>query len=173
MSQRPRAGDAIIIPVGPLRRIVGIVVILALVVIIAFVLVAQRDRIRLALGGTEAAYVDTTTYQSVVLLSNQVYFGKLRIDGDVYTLTDVYSFSGNSDPQTTGTVQLVKRGSELHGPGEPLVIPGRSVLFFENMRTDSQVVQAIGKIKLGQTSTPPPATATPARTATPAPSASR
>ena len=147
--------------------------ILALVAVLVVVLVGQRDRIRLALGGTEAAYIDGTTYQSVVLLSNQVYFGRLHIDGDVYTLTEVYSFSGASDPQTTGTVQLVKRGSELHGPEEPLVIPGRSVLFFENMRTDSQVVQAIGKIRSGQTTTPPPATASPTRTITPLPSATR
>ncbi len=172
MSQRPRANDAITIPVGPLRRIVGIIVILALIVIVAAALLAQRDRIRLALGGTEAAYIDSTTYQSVVLLSNQVYFGRLRIDGDVYTLTDVYSFSGASDPQTTGSVQLVKRGNELHGPAEPLVIPGRSVLFFENMRPDSQVMQAIGKIRSGNTQTLPPA-ASPGRAATPAPSPSR
>lgn len=173
MSQRPRSNDAIIIPVGPLRRILGIVVIVAIIVVAASVLVAQRDRIRLALGGTEAAYIDGATYQSVVLITNQVYFGKLRVDGDVYTLSDVYSFSGATDPQTTGTVQLVKRGSELHGPEAPLVVPGRSVLFFENMRPDSQVMQAIGKIRSGQTSTPPPATAAPARTATPAPSPSR
>lgn len=158
---------------APLRRIFVVLVTLAVVILAAAALMSQRDRIRLALGGTEAAYIDGTTYQSVVLLTNQVYFGRLHIDGDVYTLTDVYSFSGGSDPQTTGTVQLVKRGSELHGPEEPLVIPGRSVLFFENMRTDSQVVQAIGKIRSGQTSTPPPATAAPTRTATPAPSASR
>jgi hypothetical protein len=169
----PGRRDEIAIPIGPLRRLFGIIVIVALVVILAAVLIAQRDRIRLAFGGTEAAYVDGTTYQSVVLLTNQVYFGKLRIDGDVYTLTDVYSFSGASDA-STGTVQLVKRGSELHGPQDPLVIPGRSVLFFENMRPDSQVMQAIAKIRSGQTSTPPPAaTASPARTASPAPSASR
>lgn len=169
----PRRDDTLAIPISAVRRLLLALVLLLIVVGLGALLVAQRDRIRLALGGTEAAYINATTYQSVVLLSNQVYFGKLRIDGDVYTLSDVYSFSGASDPQTSGTVQLVKRGSELHGPEEPLVIPGRSVLFFENMRPDSQVVQAIGKIRSGQTSTPPPATVAPARTATPAPSASR
>ena len=141
--------------------------------LIALVLLSQRDRIRLLLGGTEAAYIDASTYQSVVLTTNQVYFGKLKIDGDVYTLTDVYSFSGAVDPQTTGTVQLVKRGNELNGPEEPLVIPGRSVLFFENMRTDSQVMQAIRQIRSGNVSTPPPAQPTVPRTVTPSPSATR
>ena len=169
MSTRPRANDAILIPVSSVRRVVTIILVLALIAVVGAVVVAQRERIRLALGGTEAAYIDATTYQSVVLVTNQVYFGRLQIDGDVYTLSDVYSFSANSDA-STGTVQLVKRGSELHGPEEPLIIPGRSVLFFENMRTDSEVVQAIGKIRSGQTSTQPPATATPQRTATPSPS---
>jgi len=150
-------------------------VVVAFLVVAGSLVIGQRDRVSVLLGGTPVAYVDTSTYQSVVLVTNQVYFGRLRIDGDVYLLSDVYSFSASSDA-STGTVQLVKRGSELNGPAEPLVIPGRSVLFFENMRTDSQVVQAIAKIKSGQTSTLPPtaaptATATPTRT--PAPSASR
>lgn len=163
--------ESILIPVAPLRRLVTVVVVLLLVVGIAWLALSQRARLALAFGGTPAAYIDTTTYQSVVV-GNQIFFGKLRIDGDVYLLTDVYTISGSSDT-SSGTVQIVKRGSELNGPEEPLVIPGRSVLFFENMRTDSQVVQAIGKIRLGQTSTPAPATATPARTAVPLPSASR
>lgn len=136
------------------------------------ILFVQRDRIALAIGGTPAAYVDTTTYQSVVLVTNQVYFGRLRIDGDVYLLTDVYQLNASSD-SNSGTVQLVKRGSELSGPAEPLVIPGRSVLFFENMKQDSQVMQAIRQIKSGNVSTPPPAQPSAPRTVTPSPSASR
>jgi hypothetical protein len=131
-------------------------------------LIAVGLQVRTLLAGSESAYIDRTTYQSVVLITNQVYFGKLSIDGEVYTLTDVYSLNAAGD--TGGTVQLVKRGNELHGPEEPLVVPSRSVLFFENMRPDSQVMQAIAKIRAGQTSTLPPATATPARTATPSPS---
>lgn len=167
-----RPTDAILIPVAPLRRLVGAAIALVVVVALVSIAVSQRDRIALLFGGTPAAYIDAGTYQSVVLTTNQVYFGRLRIDGDVYLLTDVYSLNASTDT-SSDTVQLVKRGRELSGPTEPLVIPGRSVLFFENMRPDSQVMQAIGKIRLGQTSTPPPATATPARTATPAPSASR
>jgi hypothetical protein len=167
LSPSAAPDDAITIPVAPLRRLLFLVV--ALVAVALLVVLALRARA--LLEGSASAYVDATTYQSVVLTTNQVYFGKLRIDGDVYTLSDVYSLSAASD--TGGTIQLVKRGSELHGPEEPLVIPSRSVLFFENMRPDSQVMQAIAKIRAGQTSTLPPATAAPARTATPTPSASR
>ena len=169
----PDRGDAITIPVGAARRALGIALVLVIAAIVLATLIAQRDRIAMWLGATEPAYIDTSTYQSVVLTTNQVYFGRLRIDGDSYTLTDVYSFSGAVDPSQTGVVHLVKRGNELHGPSEPLVIPARSVLFFENMRQDSQVMKAIAQIRSGNVSTPPPAQSTPARTASPSPSASR
>ena len=149
---------------APLRRLLALLVGL---VAIAFLVVVALQ-VRTLVAGSASAYVDATTYQSVVLTTNQVYFGKLKIDGDVYTLTDVYALNATGDTGS-GTIQLVKRGSELNGPEEPLVIPGHAVLFFENMRPDSQVMQAIAKIRSGQTSTPPPATATPARTATPSP----
>ena len=169
MSRSARSDDAITIPVASLRRLVTIVVVLIVLAAIAALAMAQRDRLALAFGGTPAAYIDQSTYQSVVLTTNQVYFGKLRLDGDVYLLTDVYSLNAGSDA-SSGSVQLVKRGGELNGPEDPLVIPGRSVLFFENMRQDSQVMNAIRQIKSGNI---PAATATPVRTATPAPSATR
>lgn len=169
MSRSVRATEEIIIPVGPLRRLVAIFLTVAIILALVWIAASQRDRIAVALGGTPATYIDSRLYQSVVLTTNQVYFGKLRIDGDVYLLTDVYSLNASNDT-SSNSVQIVKRGDELNGPQEPLVIPGRAVLFFENMRADSQVMQAIGKIKLGQTSTPVPATPRPA---TPAPSPTR
>ncbi|TMC28086.1 MAG: hypothetical protein E6J27_09575, partial [Chloroflexi bacterium] len=70
----PRREDAITIPVGALRRLFVVVAALVVVGALAAFLLAQRDAIRLAFGGTEAAYIDTTTYQSLVLTTNQVYF---------------------------------------------------------------------------------------------------
>jgi len=170
----PRRDDAITIPVAPLRRLLTIVVVLVVLGGLAIFALAQRDSIRAAFGGAEASYIDNTTYQSVVLTTNQVYFGKLRIDGDVYVLTEVYSLATSGDPNS-GNVQVIKRGGEVNGPTDPLVIPARSVLFFENMRNDAPVMNAIRQIRSGNI--PPAAqptaqpTATPARTATP--SASR
>ena len=167
--QRP--SEAITIPLGAIRRVVVWAVTLGLVMLVAFGIYQNRDRL---FGAREASFIDTSTYQAVFLGAGQVYFGKLDISDDVYVLRDVYYLNapqGDTAGQSLG--QLVKRGGEIHGPNDPMVIPGRAVLFFENMRPDSQVMQAIGKIRAGQTSTPTPATATPARTATPAPSASR
>lgn len=171
MSRSARSDDAITIPVAPLRRLFTIVVVLVVLVALIAAALAQRDRLAIAFGGTPAAYIDQSTYQSVVLTTNQVYFGKLRLDGDVYLLTDVYSLNAGSD--ASSSVQLVKRGGELNGPEDPLVMPGRSVLFFENMRPDSQVMVAIRQIKSGNIPTAAPATATPVRTTTPTPSATR
>ena len=138
----------------------------------------QRERIGSVFAPAEARAIDGSTYQAVLLVSNQVYFGKLSIDGDVYKLNDVFYLASAPDANQPG--QLLKRGTELHGPTEPMVIPARSVLYFENMRADSQVMQAIRAYKAGQTAAPATATpsavpsqpaATPSRT--PAPSASR
>ncbi len=171
LSRSARPSEAITIPVAPLRRVGGLVIALFIIVVLLLLFVSQRDRVRVLLGGTEAAYIDGSTYQSVVLTTNQAYFGKLRIDGDVYLLTDVYALSAGGGDQSASPLQLVKRGGELNGPADPLVIPGRSVLFFENMRQDAPVMNAIRQLKSGQGSPIVPATATPART--PAPSASR
>jgi len=40
-------------------------------------------------------------------------------------------------------VSIVKLGSELHGPEDIMYIPRNQITFWETMRKDSQVVQAI------------------------------
>ena len=127
--------------------------------------------------GGEDRRVDHSTYQAVFLVSSQVYFGKLTIDGDDYLLRDIFYL--NAPQEGTSAGQLVKRGNELHGPVEPMIIPARSVLFFENMRDDSEVLAAIRAFKAGvtpapasaaPTTAPPQASATPSRSPSPSPS---
>ena len=88
------------------------------------------------------------------------------------TMQPMPSFASNAQPQQLG--QLLKRGSELTGPREPMLIELRQVLYVENMRDDSQVVQAIKRFKSGEQ--PAPATQAPTvapPTGTARPSASR
>ena len=40
-------------------------------------------------------------------------------------------------------LNLVKLGGELHGPSDRMYIPKDRIMFWEDLRTDSQVVQAI------------------------------
>lgn len=145
--------------------------ILVVIVIVAlgWLGLALKDRF----FGSEDRRVDHSSYQAVFLVSSQVYFGKLTIDGDDYLLRDIFYL--NAPQQGTSAGQLVKRGNELHGPVEPMIIPARSVLFFENMRDDSEVLAAIRGFKAGVTPAPQtsvPTTASPQVSATRSPSPS-
>lgn len=126
----------------------------------------------------EERRIDKTAYQAVFLLSSQVYFGHLTIEGDEYLLRDVFYLNPPAEGSQRG--QLVKRGNELHGPTEPMIVPARSVLFWENMRDDAEVAAAIRLYRSGQLPsaspvTPAPTSAAPTATASrsPSPSPSR
>lgn len=163
---------AITIPMRLIRRIVSGIAAVVVVALILGVLWQQRD----ALGAVffrDIPEVDRNGYQAVFLQSGQVYFGKLaKRSDDMYLMTDVYYLSEPREGFPRG--QLVKRGSELHGPREPMIVPARQVLLIENLREDSDVVQAIKKHKAGEPLAPaaPPLTSA-GPTATPRPTGSR
>lgn len=147
---------------GAIRRVVAALVLLAVLVGLV-ALVQQRDR----LFPSAAAQIDRNAYQAVFLVTNQVYFGKLQVVGDDYLLSDVFYLS---QPESGTTSQLIKRGGEPHGPREPMIIPGRSVLYVENLRDDSPVVAGIRAFKAGDKGAPAtaaPAAPTPGGTARP------
>ncbi len=85
-------------------------------------------------------FIDPNTYQSVVLTTNQVYFGHLKSINDEYLiLSDVYYIKMESEGG-----RLVKLGvNEAHGPQDKMVINQDQVVFWENLRPDSQVVKTI------------------------------
>ena len=63
-----------------------------------------------------------------------------------YLQTKTTTASGN--PQTTSDqsatdVQLIKLGSEIHGPNDEMIISKSQVLFFENLKKDSKVSTSI------------------------------
>lgn len=90
-------------------------------------------------------------YSAVFLSNGQVYFGKIsNVKNNYLTLSNIYYIqsptSGQSQNQnntTSGNVSLVKLGNELHGPTDEMFINSSSILFYENLRTDSKVVQSI------------------------------
>lgn len=87
------------------------------------------------------SFVDTDAYQAVFLTNDQIYFGRLKnIDSDYLILSDVYYVKVNEN----GAGQMVKLGAiEPHGPKDEMTINKEQVLFWENMRFDSQVVKTI------------------------------
>lgn len=95
----------------------------------------------------KAAMVGGSRWQVVFLTSGQTYFGHVTRSGDTLVLSKVFYLRANeqlqqSTPPTTA-FDLVKLGGELHGPEDKMFVPEGAILFWENMRSDSQVVLAI------------------------------
>jgi hypothetical protein len=104
-----------------------------------------------------AATIDNSKYQAVFFTNGQVYFGKLHtLNNNYMKLTDIFylqaqnTSSDSKNPQQTtaqqsNDVQLIKLGSEVHGPDDEMIISKDQVLFFENLKKDGKVTDSISK----------------------------
>jgi hypothetical protein len=167
--------NAIVIPVRAVRRM--FIVLAVLIVLIILLLLARQQLSRAGIATLFAPsaleLIDGNSYQAVFLTGGQVYFGRLQQQGSLYfVLYDVFYLSVPSD--SGAQPQLIKRGSEIQAPVEPMIIPAGQVLYLENLRPDGQVATAIRRFKAGEipSATPPPL-ATPTSTARPSPSPTR
>lgn len=104
----------------------------------------------------EGKTINSKEFQAVFLTNGQVYFGKLGdLNHKYVTLTDIYYLqvqssdnslqNASSSTTTNSQVSLAKLGSELHGPEDKMSISSDQVLFWENLKSDSKVSQAISK----------------------------
>jgi hypothetical protein len=148
-----------------------------LVLIIAVLVFRGQIFGKPATGGQPAAITassQASAYVAVFLTNGQVYFGKLKNpDGDYVTLDDIYylqvgpqqgsATSATNASTTPQQISLVKLGNELHGPVDEMHISRAQILFYEQLKSDGQVVKAIMQDK-ASAATPPAATA-PAATA--------
>lgn len=129
----------------------GIVVAVIVVAVIGWMLWPKSQN---AVAGT----IDTSKYQAVFLTNSQVYFGKLQAVGnDYFKLTNIFYLQSNQsdaadskNPQQTNSdqnadVQLIKLGSELHGPSDEMIVSKDQVLFFENLKADGKVSKTISQ----------------------------
>ena len=127
---------------------------LAAVIVIAVLVLAGMFMFR----GNISTTIDSSRFQAVFFTNGQVYFGKLQIINDSYLkLTDIFylqtkTTTGSTNPQTTtantaNDVELVKLGSEIHGPEDQMIINKDQVLFFENLKSDGKVTQSITQYK--------------------------
>ncbi len=133
--------------------------IILAVIVIALVVggILMRDKI---FGGESNSNTNTSTgktsgYQAVFLSNGQVYFGKLSDSASSYaTLKDIYYLQVTQPPlqgsQQQGQqanqqaqLSLVKLGNELHGPIDEMKINHDQILFFEDIKEDGRVMQAI------------------------------
>lgn len=92
-------------------------------------------------------------FQALFLTNGQVYFGHLsQIDSGYAKMSDIYYLqvqqavqpADNKDKKDEQPqVSLTKLGNELHGPEDSMHISRDQILFWENLKDDSKVVQAI------------------------------
>lgn len=184
INGQPQMGSAQPMPVQGGSRAPWVVLVIVVVVVLAVLGFLFRDK----LGMGSKSETKLSGYQAVFLTNGQVYFGKVSDMRDKYvTLKDIYYLQVNQQeqlqsgqPATTPAQQpqlsLVKLGNELHGPDDIMQINRDQILFFEELKADGRVAQAIEEYKKNganagtetpQATTPattPPATQTPAPT---------
>jgi len=100
-------------------------------------------------------------YQAIFLTNGQVYFGQVSKQNKAeVVVSDIYylqvttplqqTAEGQEQANPQGELSLVKLGNELHGPTDSMFINRDQVLFIEDLKDDSNVVQAIVNYKSGQ-----------------------
>lgn len=134
------------------------VIVVAVLIVLILLLKGWRGS-----GAISAADVNPDTYQAVFLINGQHYFGHLEAGKrDGFTLTDVYYVQPQQNDPTADPAnqqfQLIKFGNEIHGPEDVLHLNWSNVLFWENLRADSKVVNGIAqeKERRAQAATLPP-----------------
>lgn len=100
------------------------------------------------LSGDSAQSINRNEYQVVYLTNGQAYFGKLQnTTGDYlvlktpYTAQDVKAADTSSSTPTQTT--LLKVSAQVYGPEDSIAIRASQVAFWQNLRSDSKVTQAI------------------------------
>lgn len=89
-------------------------------------------------------------YQAVFLTNGQVYFGKIaEASKTQLKLTNIYYLQVQQSVQPAeqknnqSQISLAKLGDELHGPEDTMYIAKDQMLFWENLKDNGKVVQAI------------------------------
>lgn len=136
--------------------------VLALVVAVILILGGLFRQKLFSKPGSMQSQKETKTvsgqkYQAVFLTNGQVYFGKIsNTNSDWVTMSSIYYLQVIQQQPLQGTPQgqqqpgqqqitLVKLGQELHGPVDEMHINKQQILFWEDLKADGQVVQAIEK----------------------------
>ncbi len=95
---------------------------------------------------------DPGAYQAVFLTNGQVYFGHIgEQNKDFIVVRDIYYLQlnnlqqqkENEESSKETELSLVKLGNELHAPEDRMEINKQQILFIEDLKGESKVVQAI------------------------------
>lgn len=98
----------------------------------------------------------SSDYVAIYMENSKVYFGKMEgADSDEPKLTDVFTLNVNTsqaeDNETPQTeFELVKLTDQFQAPTDLLVLSRNKILYWEPLKSDSRVVEAIKKYKEGK-----------------------
>jgi len=114
---------------------------LALVLTIALVTL-------LVMKSQPAQQIESNKYQVVYLANGQAYFGKLQnTSGDFLVIKAPYIAqsvdSADTKTETSTQATLLKVTSQVYGPEDSIAVKASQVTFWQNLRDDSKVSQAI------------------------------
>ncbi len=140
---------------GSFAKWVVVIIVIALVVVLGLYVVSKYSRFNvLGLSSTNE------NWQAVFLTNGQVYFGKVvKETKSGVLLREIYYLQVTQPLQRSGDqaqaeqqseLSLVKLGNELHGPKDEMRINPYHVLFIEDLKADSRVVEAITNYKQSQ-----------------------
>lgn len=126
------------------KILVGLLTVAGIIVLLVLAMGAFSN-------GGAGQYVKSDQYQAVFLSNGQVYFGQIdKVRGDTMVLSDIYYLQvdqqlqpDESEDGDSPQVSLAKLGNELHGPEDEMFINMSEVIFWENLKEDGDVVQAI------------------------------
>lgn len=128
----------------------GIMMIVSKIIALVIVLVVVFGGWAYYTGAMETKQtIDKDTFQAVFLSNGQVYFGKLENVGPAYlVLNDVYylqvqEIQPQPEEDNGSQIQLIRLGNEVHQPEPNMTISKDHVLFWENLKEDSRVVETI------------------------------
>ena len=130
------------------------------IAVVVIIVLGGAGYFALSKMGSAGTAIDSSKYQAVFFTNGQVYFGKLQpFNNEYMKLTNIYYLQSQQastdadpkNPQATSSdqngVQLIKLGSEIHGPEDEMIISKDQMLFYENLKSDSKVAQSIDKYK--------------------------
>lgn len=128
-----------------------------LIVIALAVVVALVAMVIIVMAARPMQRIDTSTYQAVYLVNGQAYFGKLQnttgqflVMKTPYTMQDVQTppqEDANAETKETSepvaNTTLIKVSGQVYGPEESIALKAEQVIFWQNLRDDSKVSQAL------------------------------
>lgn len=149
--------DLIINPTNNKRKVILYIIIIFLCLLLFIITINSLFYGENSLSSL-SNWADLTKYQAVFLTNGQVYFGKvIDVNRQTLILEDIYYLRASRDlqasqesSQATTTEEiladnfsLIKLGSEIHGPEDKMSINLNQVMFVEDLKDSSKVVEAI------------------------------